>query len=442
MNPLLTLHDLARRAREAATLDELSFLLVNSTHNLVPYRQAVLVRREDKVRTLSGVVKPELNAPYVDWLESLMRQHLAESTELRALTPADVSPTLASDWGEWWPEHALALPTGEPGSWLLLAREMAFSDDEQALLGEWLSAWNHAWKSQLAMRPNTMGRRLRRWLTRPRQRNTPWFKRKTVWALVLATVLPWVPVRMTVLAGAELVPASPHVVRSPIEGVLSRFHVQPNQTVREGDPLFEFDEALLHSRVRVAEESLNAAREQYRQTNQLALEDPKYRSELALLAGAIEERASEYTFLRQQFERTRVAAPATGMALFDDPTSWIGKPVAVGERIMRIAPPGELEVEVWLPLDDAVVLKPGHEVTLYLQSEPLNPVRASLRYVSFEAQSRPDGQFAYRLRATPTTPTQHRVGLKGTAKISGEWTILGYWLLRKPWAIARATLGV
>jgi hypothetical protein len=161
-----------------------------------------------------------------------------------------------------------------------------------------------------------------------------------------------------------------------------------------------------------------------------------------LLAGAIEERASEYTFLRQQFERTRVAAPATGMALFDDPTSWIGKPVAVGERIMRIAPPGELEVEVWLPLDDAVVLKPGHEVTLYLQSEPLNPVRASLRYVSFEAQSRPDGQFAYRLRATPTTPTQHRVGLKGTAKISGEWTILGYWLLRKPWAIARATLGV
>ena len=165
-------------------------------------------------------------------------------------------------------------------------------------------------------------------------------------------------------------------------------------------------------------------------------------SELALLAGAIEERASEYAFLRQQFERTRVSAPVSGLALFDDPSGWIGKPLAVGERIMRIAPPGELEVEVWLPLDDAVVLKPGHEVTLYLQSDPLDPVRASLRYVSLEAQARPDGQFAYRLRATPLRPTEHRVGLKGTAKISGDWTVLAYWLLRKPWAIARATLGI
>lgn len=442
MNPLLTLHELSRRAREAATADELAFLLVNSSHQLVPYRQAVLLRREDGVRALSGVVKPELNAPYVDWVRSLERQHLSELAAPRALTPADASAALAADWADWWPEHALAMPTGEPGSCLLLARDMAFSDDEQALLAEWLATWWHAWQALQARQPAGLGQRFKRWITRRRPQQLPWFKRKTVWALALLLVLPWVPVRMTVLASAELVPASPYVVRSPIDGVLSRFHVQPNQAVRVGEPLLEFDEALLHSKVRVAEESLKAAREQYRQTNQLALEDPKYRSELALLAGAIEERASEYAFLRQQFERTRVSAPVSGLALFDDPSGWIGKPLAVGERIMRIAPPGELEVEVWLPLDDAVVLKPGHEVTLYLQSAPLDPVRASLRYVSLEAQARPDGQFAYRLRATPLRPTEHRVGLKGTAKISGDWTVLAYWLLRKPWAIARATLGI
>ena len=442
MNPLLTLHDLSRQARAAGSPDELVFLLVNSTHSLVPYRQAVLVRREDGVRALSGVVKPELNAPYVDWVRALVRQHLDAVSEARALSPADVSPAVGAEWAEWWPEHALALPTGEAGTCLLLARDMAFSEDEQALLTEWLGIWQHAWAALHAHAPAGWAQRIKRWATRPRARHTPWFKRKTVWAVALAVVLPWVPVRMTVLASAELVPASPQVVRSPIEGVLARFHVQPNDAVREGQLLFEFDEALLNSRVKVAEESLNAAREQYRQTNQLALEDPKYRTELALLAGAIEERSSEYAFLRQQLERTRVLAPESGLALFDDPTSWIGKPVAVGERIMRIAPRDEVEVEVWLPLDDAVVLKPGHDVTLYLQAEPLNPVRAALRYVSFEAQSRPDGQFAYRLRATPSGPTEHRVGLKGTAKISGEWTVLGYWLLRKPWAIARATLGI
>jgi hypothetical protein len=442
MNPLLTLHDLSRQARAATSADELVFLLVNSTHQLVPYRQAVLVRRDDGVRALSGVVKPELNAPYADWVRALVRQHLAPMAELRALTPAEASPTLASEWAEWWPEHALLVPTGEAGCGLLLAREMAFSDDEHSLLTEWMAVWQHAWTALHAQTPAGWGQRLKRWATRPRAQHTPWFRRKTVWALILALVLPWVPVRMTVLASAELVPASPQVVRSPIEGVLARFHVQPNDAVRQGQLLFEFDEALLNSRVKVAEESLNAAREQYRQTNQLALEDPKYRTELALLAGAIEERSSEYAFLRQQLERTRVLAPESGLALFDDPSSWIGKPVAVGERILRIAAPREVEVEVWLPLDDAVVLKPGHEVTLYLQAEPLNPVRAALRYVAFEPQARPDGQFAYRLRATPTVPTEHRVGLKGTAKISGEWTLLGYWLLRKPWAIARANLGI
>ena len=51
-------------------------------------------------------------------------------------------------------------------------------------------------------------------------------------------------------------------------------------------------------------------------------------SVVALDATTIEERASEYAFLRQQFERTRVSAPVSGLALFDDPSGWIGKPLA------------------------------------------------------------------------------------------------------------------
>ena len=62
-HPVLALLDLSRRARAAASLDELAFLLVNDTRRLVPYRQAALWFAAGGVRTLSGVVQPEGNAP-------------------------------------------------------------------------------------------------------------------------------------------------------------------------------------------------------------------------------------------------------------------------------------------------------------------------------------------------------------------------------------------
>ena len=70
-NPALALLDLAHRAREAASADELAFLLVNDTRALLPYRQAALWFADGGVRTLSGVVQLEGQAPYVQWLDRL-----------------------------------------------------------------------------------------------------------------------------------------------------------------------------------------------------------------------------------------------------------------------------------------------------------------------------------------------------------------------------------
>lgn len=158
--------------------------------------------------------------------------------------------------------------------------------------------------------------------------------------------------------------------------------------------------------------------------------------------GKIEERRAEVALVTEQLTRSRVAAPQEGVVLMDDASEWIGKPVSVGERILRIAALDDREVEVWLPLADAIVLAPGAEVTLYLNANPLSPLRAQLRYMAHDAQPRPDGQFAYRVRATLVEDTDHRVGLKGTAKLNGGWVPLGYWMVRRPWAALRGYLGV
>jgi hypothetical protein len=51
--------------------------------------------------------------------------------------------------------------------------------------------------------------------------------------------------------------------------------------------------------------------------------------------------------------------------------------------------------------------------------------------------------YAYRLRATVTSKNSNqRIGLKGTAKVSGHYVPLAYWIFRKPLAVARQFLGL
>jgi hypothetical protein len=157
--------------------------------------------------------------------------------------------------------------------------------------------------------------------------------------------------------------------------------------------------------------------------------------------GRVEEKRAEVSYLNEQLKRSRVLAPKAGLVLMDDPAEWIGKPVAVGERVLRIAAAGDLEVEVWVPLSDAIALPKDASVTLYLNASPLSPVSARLRYMAHEAVTRPEGYQAYRARAVLTQATQYRVGLKGTAKLQGERIPLVYWMMRRPLAMLRSYLG-
>jgi multidrug efflux pump subunit AcrA (membrane-fusion protein) len=198
---------------------------------------------------------------------------------------------------------------------------------------------------------------------------------------------------------------------------------------------------VIQSRLEVAQQALATAETDYRQTSQQALSDMRAKAQLGVLAGKVEERRAESDYLQEQLARARVLAPQPGVVLMDDPSDLIGKPVATGERILRIATLDDVEVEAWLPLADAIALEPGDSVTLYLSASPLSPVSAQLRYMAHDAVQRTDGSFAYRVRATLDGKTQHRVGLKGTARVHGGWVPMIYWMLRRPWATVRGYLG-
>jgi hypothetical protein len=453
LQSLAALLDLSRRARLATSARELAFLLANDTHALVPYRQAAFWLAGEGVHTLSGLVQIEANAPYALWLAQVCRYlstQVADAT--RAISASDLPPELAQDWSEWWPAHALwlampgltgAVPQDGSDAGLLLVRDAPWTTEEQALIREWVDVSWHAFAALHRPRGPSWRiflKRLRAQVTLQPGRH--WWQQPALrWVTLLLVILVF-PVRLTVLAPGELVPAHPVMIRAPLDGVVDVFHVQPNQFVKKDQALFGFDEALIQSRLDVATQALSTAETEYRQTSQQALTDAKAKPQLAMLTGKIEEKRAEVDFLRDQLTRARVLAPQDGMALFDDPTEWIGRPVTVGERIMRMAAPGDVEVEAWLPLADAIALPADAPVSLYLNASPLFAVNAQLRYMAHDAVQRPDGSYAYRVRAALQAPTEHRVGLKGTAKLHGAWVPLIYWVLRRPLATLRSTLGV
>lgn len=442
-NPLFTLIELSHRARHAAGPDALAFLLVNDTHTLLPYRQGAVWFQDRGIRSLSGVVQPESNAPYVHWLEAVCQALAAQDRQaglgMRNIQADDLDPSTAAAWADWFPPHALWLPfpqvTDVPAGGLLLAGETPFPTDLQPLAQEWIENWHQAWRLQHPPAALSLAQGWARF--RQHHLGPGWWRQRTLQISLGLLALLCLPVHLSVLAPGELVPAHPRMVRAPLDGVIGEFHVRPNEAVKAGQTLFSFDEAPIRSRLEVARQELATAEAEYRQMSQLALNDAKSRTQLAAVLGKINEKRAEADFLQEQFNRAQVSAPQAGIALFDDPTEWVGRPVQTGERIMRIASPEDMEIEAWLPIGDAIPLPEGASVRLYLSANPFSALSGEIRYVSHDASPRPDGSYAYRVRARLADTDGQRIGLKGTAKLSGDWVPLGYWMFRRPLALIR-----
>lgn len=452
---LAVLLHLGRRARQAEDEAELGFILVNETNRLTSYRQGALWLRGEGLVTLSGVVTPEANAPYVQWLSRLC-QHWSTTDRDRPWTirATDLKPEDVQEWSQWLPAQAVCVPLPAvgrrfAGGLLLLARDSAWSDGELALLAEWAAIWSGV--RALVEHGRGLSRLWQRLHGRPSPLHEPkrtghahtWLKRPRTWIGLLTLIVLLLPVPLTVLAPAELVPLNPTIVRAPIDGVIEQVRVMPNQTVDVQTPLFEFDRTSIRNQLLIAERSRDTVQAELRQRSQQALFDESSKAQVAILQGQLAEKQLELDYLRELDQRSRVAAQRAGIVLFDDPSEWIGRPVITGERVMVIADEREAEVEAWLSPANAIALALGSRVRVYLNADPMRPLNADLRYVAHEAIERPDGNYAYRVRATlHRLDERARIGLKGTAKLEGGRVPLIYWVMRRPLASLRAWLGV
>ncbi|WGK90742.1 efflux RND transporter periplasmic adaptor subunit [Pseudomonas migulae] len=421
---------LERLTRAARTPSQLAYSLVNDAQALFGFRHAALLIA-GKVHAVTGVSTVDPNAPFVAFVEQAVAQLFKRDVlkQARVIAPDLLSESIQADWQSLSAAQVFWLPLidhqSEVFGGLWLARDLPWNPAEQVLLSQLGDTYSHAW---LALQPH------KPWRLR-------WTRKRQVVLIALLVLGMLIPVRQSVLAPAEVVPLGGRVVAAPLDGVIAEFLVKPNQTVKTGDPLLRFEGTTLKAQADVAERALGVAEAELKANSQRSFADAESSSKIDLLAARVEQKRAERDYARELLKRSEVRAERDGIAVFADAERWTGKPVQTGERLMEIADPSQAELRIELAVSDAISLEPGAQVALFLDSDPLQRHSARLERAAYEAQPTSGGQLAYRLDAS-FDQAPPRIGLRGTAKIFGDRAPLALYLLRKPLAGLRQSVGL
>ncbi|MCK5436199.1 MAG: HlyD family efflux transporter periplasmic adaptor subunit, partial [Nitrosomonadaceae bacterium] len=415
------------RSVKAINPADLSFIIVNETITLVPYRQAafftVSAIGELVLTTASGLVSVAEDSPYAIWLSGFIKtvsKILPKEAGCHKLDFAEAPEEFKDGWEEWLPEHLLFAElfsqTGTCLGMVMYAREESWLPHELEKLDHIHQIYGSC-LGFLSKAKVDFITRLRGWMS----------KAVSYWAVIAIFVALSIPVRLSVLAPGEIIALNAFAIAAPQDGVISKIYVQPNSVVNVGDLLFSLDNTTVTSRLDVAAKALSIARADALNAQQRAFNDLKSKGEIASAIGRVREKEAELASLKSLMARGEVRAERDGIVIYGDPNDWIGRPVQTGERVMQLANPRDAGVLVWLPVHEALNLDIGAPMRLFLHIDPLSPLSASLLQTSFQPVMSPEGVSAYRIKGEfEEGALKPRIGLRSTVRISGHWATLGY----------------
>lgn len=437
------LDQLAARARQAESERELLFIIANDSFALVPYRSALVFVLQDgapRLACASGLTEVDRGSPFGAWSEQVLAHWLPQLTERKRFAADDLPPELSRVWAEYWPAqvHVHALPGrhGQPQAVVVYVCDHPWPEPADSLLSS-LHQVHGLCLEQMHLQPNTWAR-IRQTVMGANARA----RRLRLWLLAIVLLVLFAPIKQFVIAPADIISLDSIAVTTPVEGTVAEMVARPNQSVKQGDVLIRLDDTAIRNRLESARQGLEVARAEYLAGAHRALASVESAAEAGVLKGRIQERLAEVTYLEDQLAMLEVKASRDGIAVYGQENDWIGKPVSAGQRIMELADASQVGVNVWVPVADAINMASGQSIHVLLYADPLSPLRATIEQASYQPTKSPDGVVAYRVRATLPAHDQVRLGLRGNAKINGDWVPLGYFLLRRPLAAVRQWLGV
>ncbi len=431
--------------RQCATHKDLWRHLANETAALLPFGMSLALQRDTlgvdakprwRVASVSGVAEVQRDAPMIRWYGRLVDEVWAQTQSGKEALAFEL-PKYADPEDPCTQEsglrHLLWVPlfdTDEQlaGGWLL-ARDSRWEEGHQVLARRLAQAYAHGASA----------------ITGRAKPKRPWKRKVGRFALAgaaVAALLGFVPVSLTTLAPAEVASQKPFVVSAPVVGVVERMMVTPGAQVKEGDPLVQLVDTSLRSDFDVAERRLEVARSKTLRLQQASIDDSTAKRELAVAQSEQSVAEVERDYAKAMLAKAVVRAERSGVVLYGNASDWVGRPVAVGEAIMRVADPKLVEFKIEVPVADAVNLHKGAEVRIYLDASPLRAIQATIVRAAYKAESDAAGIASFMVTARAAADVMPRLGLRGTARIYGENVSLAYYLFRRPIVALRRWTGI
>ena len=425
---------LEQKARQKKDDLELGFTIVNHTHELCAYKRCMYwVRNGKNIKCLhaSGISKIDEGATFHKHYTKLIKrvvqrnsktrtEHWARLTEINLSTLPDKEQKHLRDHIS---DYVLIIefisPKGMCFSGLTIENENPFSESDKALLEHVCESYAHALYSLNIQNTQTSS------LISGVLKN----KKTTIVAACVIGAM-FIPIRSSITVPAEIIAQDPYIVSAPIEGIIEDIFIQTNQLVSLGDQLASLDDTEIRNRLEIALKELEVLKTDMEQSSRQAFTERKSKAQITIIKGEIERQEAEISYLREVLSKTTITSPRDGIALFNDPNKKIGQIFKTGQKIMSIANPEQIELELRIPADSLIQFDKAKPIALYLNEDPLKAHNANLNYIEFEATKDPDGLLTY--KAYAQVHKQFPIGARGSAKIYGQDTILGEQIFRRP----------
>ena len=442
-NPWQVMDQLTAKARAADSEHALLFVMANETFALLPYRTALvftLHHGEPHLGCASGLTTVDRRGAFGSWAEQVVKALLPLLGERSHFTTADLPEDLRAAWHDWWPDIVQVYPVTGSGSEVLGVVVYVTEQPWPQATVPMLNALHQVHGLCLQnLRAQKGPFDFLKQLVDGRNLKTRKYIVRGLAALVLVLCL---PIRQFVIAPAEIISLDAIAVTTPVEGIVAEMVAKPNQAVKKGDVLLRLDDTAIRNKLESAKQALEVSRAEYLAGAHRAFVSTDKTAEAGVLKGRINERLAEVAFLEDQMGMLEIRASRDGIAVYGQENDWIGKPVSAGQRILELADSSHVGVNAWVPVADAINMRSGESVHVLLYADPLSPMTATIEQASYQATKSPDGVAAYRLRATLPPQDKVRLGLRGSAKINGDWVVLGYFIFRRPLGAVRQWLGV
>jgi len=418
---------------------ELAAHLCNSTREVINFHQAFYGEVRYGTNTfrliqISSIPAVDRDAPFTHWFERTINQMIAETGGKRQLSfmldrfsEANEEELKTYPFPEflWTPQ----INNDQLVGGFLVARDTPWLEMECSLVRRLSHLYLHA-KTALQVKP-------------------PGFKRtiatKPVLCLGLLALVAtcFLPVSITALAPVEVTPEDPFILSAPFDGVIKEIVPQQGDQLLSGDAAIIFDDVHLLNSKQLADQRMEVARARYDLTRQGAIADYRVKRDIEVARTEFELAKSESDYATQLLEQSRLMSPIDGVAIFTDKQDWEGKPVSAGEAILSVANSDKINFAIDLPVSDSIVLEEGARVKVFLDSDPLNPLEATLIEANYGASADKRDVLSYKLKAKlidDDIPVP-RIGVQGTAQVFGEKATLGYTILRRPYSAFRQITG-